>query len=147
MNKVNFLDIIIFLFVVLFIYAAVNKLMTFNEFQAQLGKSPLIMGYAKLISYIVPAVELIISTMLLMPKTLLYGLYASFFLMVTFTGYIVVILTLSPYVPCSCGGILNSMGWTEHLIFDIGFVLLALVGIVLYNRRQEKFSRPEVIPA
>lgn len=147
MKRTNFLDIVIFLFVVLFIYAAMNKLMTFNEFQAQLGKSPLIMGYAKLISYLVPAVELIISTMLLMPRTLLYGLYASFFLMVTFTGYIVIILTLSPYVPCSCGGILDSLGWTEHLIFNVGFVILAIVGIVLYNQRERRSSESEIVLA
>jgi len=145
MKRINFLDVVIFLFVILFIYAATNKLMTFAEFQAQLGKSPLIMGNSKILSYAVPSVEIVISLLLLLPRTILYGLYGSFFLMVSFTGYILFILTLSPYVPCSCGGVLNSLGWTEHLIFNIAFVLLAIAGVFLYNRQQKEQS--EIVPA
>lgn len=135
-RKFDLLDVVVFLFVLLFMYAAANKLMAFAEFKAQLGKSPLIMDYANIIAYAVPAVEIVISGMLLTYRTLLCGLYASFFLMLTFTGYIAFILTFSPYVPCSCGGVLNSLGWTEHLIFNTVFVVLAMVGIVLYNRQQ-----------
>jgi uncharacterized membrane protein YphA (DoxX/SURF4 family) len=140
MKRLKPLDFIIFLFVFLFVYAAANKIMTFDEFQAQLGKSPLIMRYATVIAYAVPAVEIIISMLLLVSRTVLWGFYAAFFLMLTFTGYIVFILNFSPYVPCSCGGVLNSLGWTEHLIFNMVFVLLAIVGIVLYNRQQRKES-------
>jgi hypothetical protein len=144
-KKFEFLDLVIFLFVLLFIYAAANKLMTFGEFKAQLGKSPLIMGYAGIIAYAVPVVEIAISLMLLTYRTLLYGLYAAFFLMLTFTGYIIFILAFSPYVPCSCGGVLNSLGWTEHLVFNIGFVVLSVVGIVLYNRHQRKQAVQNVV--
>ena len=138
MKKVKGTDIIVFLLVMLFVYAAASKLMAFDEFQAQLGKSPLITGFAKILSILVPVVEIVVSLMLLNTPTLLYGLYASFFLMFTFTGYIAFILTFSPYVPCSCGGVLRSMGWTAHLIFNIGFVLLILVGIFFYNRGQRE---------
>jgi uncharacterized membrane protein YphA (DoxX/SURF4 family) len=62
----------------------------------------------------------------------LIGLYASFFFMILFTGYIVAILRFSSYIPCSCGGILQKMSWTQHLIFNIGFLLLAVIAILLY---------------
>lgn len=138
MKKINFLDIILFLFIVLFVYAATSKVLEFDLFKAQIGKSPLIMYYSDIIAWMVPTVEIVISLMLLIPRLQLIGLFASFSLMFMFTGYIFFILTFSPYVPCSCGGILSSMGWTEHLIFNIGFTLLALVGIVLHNRSMKQ---------
>lgn len=135
MKKLNFLDVIIFLFMFLFVYAAVSKLVEYDLFRAQLGKSPLLTRYAGIFSWLVPGVELIVAGMLFIPRYQLAGLYGAFTLMLGFTGYIAFILTFSPYVPCSCGGILSSMGWTEHLIFNIGFTILAFVGILLHRRR------------
>ncbi|MDQ2656909.1 MAG: hypothetical protein M3Y60_05770, partial [Bacteroidota bacterium] len=34
-------------------------------------------------------------------------------------------------LPCSCGGVLNSLGWKAHLVFNIVFTLLSIVGIML----------------
>lgn len=141
MKKINALDAITFLFMLLFLYAATSKLLEYDLFRAQIGKSPLITKYAGLFSWLVPAVEIVVSVMLFIPRFRLLGLYSSFSLMFVFTGYIAFILMFSPYVPCSCGGILSSMGWTEHLIFNIGFTLLAVVGIILHIRQ----ARREVI--
>lgn len=131
MKKVNFLDIIVFLFMFLFLYAAITKLLEYDLFRAQIGKSPLITRYAGVLSWMVPAVELVVVVLLFIPRFQLAGLYASFSLMFAFTAYIGFILLFSPYVPCSCGGILSSMGWTEHLIFNAFFTLLSLAGIAI----------------
>lgn len=131
MTKSATLDIIVFLFMVLFIYAAATKLLEYEEFEAQIGKSPLITRYAGILVWLVPGTELITAAMLFIPRFRLIGLYASFSLMFAFTAYISFILTFSPYVPCSCGGILSAMGWTEHLIFNIAFMLLAVIGVIL----------------
>ncbi len=72
--------------------------------------------------------------MLIIPRLRLLALYASFSLMVMFTVYIFIVLNYSPFVPCSCGGILEKMGWTEHLFFNIGFVFLAMIGILLLEK-------------
>lgn len=138
MKKINILDVIIFLFMFLFIYAAVTKLLEYDLFKAQIGKSPLITRYASIFAWLVPLVELLVAAMLFFPRLQLLGLYGSFSLMFAFTGYIAFILTFSPYVPCSCGGILSSMGWTEHLIFNIGFTVLAVVGITLNVRETRR---------
>lgn len=130
-----FLDTIIFLLILLFIYASISKMMDFELFKAQLSKSPLIMSYASIIVWIVPGIEIAISMALLIPRLQLPALFAAYSLMFTFTMYIAFILTFSPYVPCSCGGILNSMGWTEHLIFNIVFTILPVIGIYCYNHR------------
>ncbi|MBT1701501.1 hypothetical protein KK083_31705 [Fulvivirgaceae bacterium PWU4] len=139
------LDIIVFLFMVLFIYAAATKLFEYKEFEAQIGKSPLITKYAGTLAWLVPGIELITAAMLFVPHFRLVGLYASFSLMFGFTAYIIFILTFSPYVPCSCGGILSAMGWTAHLVFNIAFMLLAVIGVILLvtvskNENQVSYS-------
>lgn len=133
MKKKITADIVQFLFMALFIYAATSKLLEYDLFVAQIGKSPLITKHANLLAWLVPTVEFVVAGMLFVPKTRLIGFYAAFSLMFVFTAYIILILTLSPYVPCSCGGILNSMGWTEHLVFNIAFTLLAVIGVSLNN--------------
>ncbi|QIY82993.1 hypothetical protein HER18_05300 [Chryseobacterium sp. NEB161] len=116
-------------FVLLFIYAAVSKLMDFENFRVQLAQSPMLSAYAGVVSYGVIALELVISMLLLVPKTRKAALYASFGLMVAFTVYIYLILKYSDFVPCSCGGILEKMGWKEHLVFNIIMVGLACTAL------------------
>ncbi|MBT1711947.1 hypothetical protein KK062_27135 [Fulvivirgaceae bacterium PWU5] len=137
MKNSKIIDVIIFLFVMLFIYAAFSKLREYETFQGQIGKSPLIMDYASWIAFLVPLIEIAIAVSLLIVRLQLIALYAAFSLMFLFSAYIWFILTFSPYVPCSCGGILDKMGWTEHLVFNIIFTLLAVVGIHL-NLSQQK---------
>jgi uncharacterized membrane protein YphA (DoxX/SURF4 family) len=123
-------EIISFLFLFLFIYAAVNKLLDFQKFQTQLLQSPVVASVANLVAIAIPGSEIIISLMLAIPKFRLAGLYGSFFLMIAFTTYIIVVLNFSFYVPCSCGGIFDKLGWSEHLIFNFVFCLFAIVGII-----------------
>ncbi len=111
--------LICYLFIVLFIYAAVSKLMDFETFQIQLAQSPLLSAYAGFISYAVITVEIVIALLLCYKRWRLIGLYASFGLMIAFTVYIYLILNYSDFIPCSCGGILEKMGWKEHLIFKV----------------------------
>ncbi|UFH34909.1 DoxX family protein [Flavobacterium acetivorans] len=132
--KQNYIDIISYLFIVLFTYAAVNKLLDFENFQVQLGQSPLLSAFAGWVSWGVPIVELIIALLLVFPKYRLAGLLAAFSLMVMFTAYIIIILNFSSFVPCSCGGILEKMSWTQHLVFNIAFILLAAAGILILRR-------------
>ncbi|RAV29197.1 MauE/DoxX family redox-associated membrane protein [Sinomicrobium soli] len=132
------LEIICYLFIFLFLYAAFSKLMDVQKFQVQMTKSPLITSFAPLLAWGVPILEIILAFFLFMPRLRIYGLYAAFSLMFVFTGYIFIILNYSPYVPCSCGGILSSMGWGEHLVFNSAFTLLAIFGILINNRPQTK---------
>lgn len=124
-------DIVVFSYIMLFVYAALTKLLDYQKFVVQLGQSPILTDYAQVLAVVVPFIELGISLMLIFPKTRLKGLYAAFGLMVMFTTYIVLASRFSDYVPCSCGGVLEGMTWTQHLIFNTVFVLLALIGILL----------------
>lgn len=118
-----------YFFILLFVYASISKLIDFENFQVQIAQSPLLSAYAGFISWAVIAVELIISLMLSVKKWRLLGLYCSFGLMTAFTAYIYLILNYSDFVPCSCGGILEKLGWKEHLIFNVGCIV-SLVAIL-----------------
>lgn len=126
--------IISYLYVLLFVYTAVSKLLEFNDFRSQLGQSPVFAAIAEPVSYGVIIAELLISVLLAAEKSRRAGLLLAFALMIMFTAYIVIILNFATFVPCSCGGFIESLNWTEHLIFNIAFVLLALVALYLIAR-------------
>lgn len=126
-------EIIRFLFIVLFFYAAVTKLLDYHGFVGQIGKSPLLTRYSTWLAWLIPSIELIITIILIIPRWALAGLFASFGLMTLFTLYIIFILSFSRDVPCACGGILNTLDWKEHLVLNIFFVAIGLIGIKLHR--------------
>lgn len=138
MNRQIAIEIIVFLFVLLFVYAAASKFMDLDQFQAQIGQSPLLTNIAGAVAWFIPAIEIVISVLLAVPKTRLAGLLAALSLMMTFTLYIVIIMNFSEHVPCSCGGVLQRMTWRDHLLFNIGFILLAGLGVFLEHGSQKR---------
>jgi uncharacterized membrane protein YphA (DoxX/SURF4 family) len=134
MRKTIILEIISFLFILLFMYAAVTKLLDYEKFTVQIGQSPVLTAFSGWVAWMIPSVEILVSLALAIPCFRLIGLYAAFSLMVMFTAYIISILNFSDYIPCSCGGILEKLGWKEHLVFNVGFVLLGIVGIILHSK-------------
>lgn len=136
--KSNTTYTIALLYILLFTYAAVSKILDFENFQIQLGQSPLLSPFAGAVSYGVIIVELVLVILLTIKRTQKIGFYGSLLLMTMFTTYIYIILNYSSFVPCSCGGILEKLGWTEHMIFNIAFILLALIAILITS--QTKFT-------
>lgn len=128
-------------FIFLFCYAATNKLLEFDTFRVQLGQSPLLGTYAYWVVFAIPSIEILISILLALPKLRYIGFLFSFGLMVMFTAYITIILNYSAFVPCSCGGILSEMNWTQHLVFNIVFVLLALAAVLLNGQPEITISK------
>src|SRR5690606_16260464 len=120
----------IYFFIILFVYAAVSKLTDFENFQVQVAQSALLSAFATPIAYGVVLGELIIALMLCFTKSRLLGLYLFLGFMTAFTVYIFLILNYSPFVPCSCGGVLEKMGWWEHLWFN-GVVCFLCVLVIL----------------
>lgn len=125
-----------YLYILLFVYASISKLLDFENFQVQLAQSPLLSAYAGTVSVTVIILELLLVLFLSFRRTRLLGLYGSFAIMTAFSVYIYLIFNYSDFVPCSCGGVLEKLGWTEHLIFNIVFVLLALYGTIIIEREK-----------
>ena len=128
------LETICLLFILLFVYTAVSKFLDYENFRAVIGQSPLVTRFAPVLAIVVPVAEIAIALLLVIPVYRRVGLYASFAMMMLFTVYIIVLVTLSEKIPCSCGGVISRMTWTQHLYFNIVFVLLALWGMWLYTK-------------
>lgn len=125
-------------FVILFCYAAISKVLDFENFQVQISASPLLNGFSQFLPYTIIIVEFLIAGLLCYRKTRTIGLIGSFVLMIVFTGYIALLLSTSKNLPCSCGGILEKMSWHQHLYFNIGCVILTIIALGLNLR----YSRP-----
>ena len=136
MKKSFFIELICSLLVLLFIYTGLSKLLDFSTFHLQLSKSPFITNYANAVAWILPAVEIVIALALVFKRTRLLGLYGSLFLMTMFTAYIYAMLHYSYDLPCSCGGIISKMSWTQHLWFNTGFTALCIGGILLESAKK-----------
>lgn len=126
----QFVSLTAYLFVFLFVYAAISKLLEFESFQMQLGQSPVLGFYAIFLSYTVPSIELIIAFLLILKSYRNIALLGCFSLMILFTTYIFITLYFSDFVPCSCGGILESMSWEIHLVFNLFFVIVSFIAVL-----------------
>src|SRR6185312_1492234 len=98
-------EIIAALFILLFLYTALNKTFQIGSTENVLKKTPMFSGIARETAWGVVALEFIVSFMLFLPRTRKIGLYASLFLMISFTGYIAYMKAFVPDLPCSCGGV------------------------------------------
>lgn len=125
-------DIIIqtvsYLYILLFVYAAISKLLEFEDFRVQLAQAPMLSAYAGILAWLVPLSEIITVFFIFYDKTRSLGFLCAFVVMVMFSAYIFIILNYSVFVPCSCGGIIEQLNWTEHLVLNLFFVLLAVLG-------------------
>ena len=137
MKRQIVVEVIIFLYLSLFLYAAGTKLLDYERSVAQIAQSPLLTNYASWIAWLVPVLEIAISILLIVSRTRRSGLYAAFGLMVLFTFYIIAILSFSEELPCACGGVLSMLHWKGHLVLNIVFVVLAIIAIVLMNKEGE----------
>ena len=145
MKKKIAVEIICFLFILLFTYAAVSKLLIYQGFIFQMQGSSLIKDYAHILAWAVPGAELVVAVMLAIQRLRHIALYAATAIMVIFTAYIGGMIALGENAPCSCGGVLSMLGWTEHLFFNIAFVLLGIVGIVLHRNEENIRKEPALV--
>lgn len=123
---------IISLLILLWVYTALSKLIDIDQFTKDIKQQHLPLLIAQAIVWLLPAIELTAASLLMFPESRRAGLILSSILMMIFTFYIV--LVLSGYfqnIPCSCGGVLKQLGWRNHLIFNIFFLVLGIMGIHL----------------
>lgn len=133
MKQDTIIKIICTLLVFLFVYASVSKLADFKTFTGDMYNQPF-PGYLKpILIWAVPLTELATVALLIFDKTRLIGLYASLILMIGFTIYTAVVLMhFFEYIPCSCGGAIKNLSWQQHLVFNLFFVMISLIGIIKY---------------
>ena len=121
--------------ILLFLYASVSKWLAFKVFIGEMNNQPFPNWMTPYLVWSIPFVEVGIVAGLIFEKTRLFAFYASLFLMMAFTIYTVAILMHSfKYIPCSCGGVIRKLTWPQHLVFNLFFVGISLIGIILKKR-------------
>ncbi len=118
--------------IVLWIYTGISKLIEYYDFRYQLSQSIYFSKYAGLMTFGIPILELSVAMLLIRRKHRLKGLIASFILMLLFTGYVYFILNYTKTLPCSCGGVLSSLSWDQHLYLNISLTIVSAIGIISY---------------
>ena len=139
MKRSTAVEIISILFMILFLYTGISKLMEYPVFKEQIAVSPLLSPVAPVIAGGLPFLEFLLVVLLMIPRWRLKGLYASTALMMAFTVYIIAMMIFADHLPCSCGGVLAGLSWGQHIIFNSGFIGLGVIGIIL-DRKHHKAS-------
>jgi hypothetical protein len=126
----------------LFFYAASQKVLHPEQFRKELAISPLFSGeMASILLFAVPFIEIVLIVGLTIEHIQKFALYGAFALMVSFTVYILILITNFSTIPCACGGILGGMSYPVHIAFNIFFTLVALLGI--YTSEDKPTTAPQ----
>ncbi|MGO2358390.1 MAG: MauE/DoxX family redox-associated membrane protein [Mesonia sp.] len=128
----HILQLIRYIFLLLFFYAGLTKLLEGELFYDNLYNSPLLPKNSILISILawgIPLLEMGIALCLLFPKYLKPVLKGIISLLVIYSIYIAAILWWSPYQPCSCGGVSKLLSWEQHLLLNGVGVALSLMAL------------------
>ena len=140
--RVILADVISALLLLLFLYTSLSKLTHYETFKAALHTSPLLKDVAGVIAWLLPVIEIVVVAALFIPHTRVKGLKASLILITAFTIYLLYMIAFTPRLPCNCGGVLQSLTWSQHIFFNLFFILLALMGILLYKKDENRKSEP-----
>lgn len=122
-----------YLCIFLFVYTAYAKLADHERFYKGLTNVHLISGYALVITYAVPLAEILVSILLIIPKTIKVGLITFGIMMTAFTVYIISALIWEPKLPCHCGGAIEKLSWRQHIWFNLAFIILTIIALRLLN--------------
>lgn len=124
-----------FILAALFLYAAYDKITDHTEFVQSLNSAPHLNNLGTIIGWTLPALEIIITVLLLLKRTRTIGLWSAFILLLFLTAYVFILIKY-PYQPCTCLGIFPNLSWNNHLFINLGFLLLALLALSFTDRKQ-----------
>lgn len=128
------------LLIILWTYTGIDKFVNWEKSRKAFHNQTFPSDLAELLVYIVPISELLIALLLLFSFSRWWGYLSSILLLTIFTTYVGLIwVGAFPRVPCNCAGILESLGWTEHLILN-----WVLIGIAVWGLRLENGKRHEI---
>jgi hypothetical protein len=122
------------LLILLFAYTAFSKLLTYKKFRWVLNESPLIHNGAGVIVWLLPAAELLIVLLLIIPTYRSTGFKLSISLLILFTSYLIYMILFASHLPCNCGGVISSMTWKQHIFFNLFFIGIAITGLMSLRR-------------
>jgi len=125
----------IILLLTLWIPVCIDKVVNFAQFKAGILRQPFSDNLGYVLVYILPALEIITVTALIIDRFRKVGLILSIVLMTVFTGYIgIALLGAWDKLPCGCGSVIKGMTWTQHFFFNLFFLALSALGLYLWHK-------------
>lgn len=129
------------LLILLWVYAASSKLLSFGLFQAQMRNQALPLFLRESLAYFLPPLEFILAALLVIPRWRLAGFYLSLITLLCFDFYVGMVITgRLGNAPCSCGGIISLLSWKEHFLFNCFFIILIIISLCLQRRERSSNS-------
>lgn len=127
---------IIVLVVLLFVYAGFAKLLDLETFRENMYNQHLPRWLSELIIWSTPPAELGVVCCLLFPGSQRAGLYYALILLSIYTIYVsAILLQFFRRTPCSCGGVFRHLTWQQHLWFNLTFIVLIILALILDAKR------------
>ena len=131
------------LLVLLFLYTGLVKLRDLQQFAGEMRNQVFPRTLVPYIIWILPSVEISVALLLLFDRTRFAGLLSSFVLMLLFTVYTaLVLLHVFKRVPCSCGGVIRSLSWGQHLVFNLFFLAVSVTAIKIFMHEHRECRNP-----
>ena len=115
---------------IVFAFAAITKLLEQEKFYTNLVNSPILELPSLVIhimAWLIPILEVFVVIGLIWKRFQVQAIYLIVILLITYIIYTLAILLVAPYSPCSCGGVIALIGWTQHLYLQIGLLSLTFV--------------------
>lgn len=127
-------------FILFWLYSAGFKLYDFDTFKQEMHSQVFPSGISNLLSYAIPAFEIMIAALLVYSATRLLGMTLSFLLMLMFTTYVgLALLDVYRFMPCNCIGLLGeNAGWGANFILNLFIAIVAAVGLILTFKHRER---------
>lgn len=129
-KKETWLRIISGLIGAMFFYAALSKLVDYEQSNWEMRNQVFTDFVADVLTWLVPSIEILLVMGLNYRPTRIFGLWASLGLLTVFTVYIILVLgKVFDRVPCSCGGVIGQLSYDWHMVFNFAFITLAIIGL------------------
>jgi len=118
-------------YIFLFTYTGYSKLITIDTFIAGIRKVPFFGQFAELIGWGIPVLELALALGMVIQneKIRLISFRISVLIMGIFTLYLAWMISFVEHKLCHCGGVIESLGWPQHLLFNFVWLILGIWSI------------------
>lgn len=128
------IKVVRYAFILLWGYASITKLYSWKLSRTEMHMQIFPTWLGDILFWLIPLFELVLIFLLLDKNRTLIGLKFSTILMGLFTLYLLIGVTGIMGEPCICAGILKSKSEFLHIIFNMVFMILGIIALVLAGK-------------
>ncbi|ASZ11614.1 hypothetical protein KTO58_16940 [Chitinophaga pendula] len=137
MSRKIWIEIIADLLIIVFAIMAAGQLSKYEVFLLLLHFQPYINQLPVQLSWVIPAAELVIAIILIIPRSRNVALYMVLITMSVGAIYRISLFSAGLHLPCICGNLLRPHLTEQlHIFFNLLLAGLALTGIILFRKEK-----------